>query len=117
MAEQHLIIRPAPLDEQRLRARVAALDAAVHMVTGGGRNLVNNDEFVTDTAAAFEDWLMRPAPVDAECPNAEYVNRPVTGERCDTFWRNIDGQLHRCQYGPGHAPGCRCSCGSTPDTG
>jgi hypothetical protein len=53
------------IGEQRLRARVAALDAAVHMVTGGGRSLVNNDQMVLDVAERFEEWITRPSVVEA----------------------------------------------------
>jgi hypothetical protein len=110
------------MDEQRFVARLRALDAAVHMVTGGGRNLVNNDEFVTDAAAHFEEWLMRPAPADmATGPmpdphDAETVADRLGYERCDTFWRGDDGALHRCKYPDGHAAADHaCTCGSEPD--
>ncbi len=107
------------IDEQRLRARLAALDAAVRMATGGGRNLVNNDGFVTYAAEVFENWLMRsepdsPAPAESADPT-DAAEPCLSGVGlCDTFWRDGSGQLHRCRYSPGEMHLCACSCGSVP---
>lgn len=62
--EVTIMVKALRIDEQRFHAREMALDAAVRMVTGGGRNLVNNDSFVTEVAERFEEWLMRPLEAD-----------------------------------------------------
>lgn len=87
------------MDEQRLRARLAALETA-HMVHG----------FVADghvgpmleIATAFEEWLMRPGPIDVtgldKAPqpsphDVETLADRLGYERCDTFWRKPAGQV------------------------
>lgn len=97
------------MNEQRLRARLAALDAAVHMVTGGGRNLVNNYQFVTDTAEAFETWLMRPG--HGEHSAAERMR----GGMCPAIW-TIGGITHSCRdFGDHRGRACTCDCGAVID--
>lgn len=100
------------IDEQRLRARLAALDAAVRMLTAGGRSLVNNDQMITDTADTFETWLMRPTP-SGEPTEALACDANVGYVRCDTAWRKPDGQMHRCRWTPAHTDsmGHVCTCG------
>lgn len=111
------------MDEQRFRARLAALDRANLALNFAGAlyggDAADVTSAVLEVATALEEWLMRPAPagptVTAEDHgehDAETVADRLSYERCDTIWRNGDGQLHRCQYPPDHEPSrCRCSCG------
>lgn len=100
-------------DEQRFRARLAALDAAAHMVTGGGRNLVNNDAMITDVAENFERWLLRPA---VETLNTSKTHDGATDRpSCSTIWRKADGAGHMCALDEHGDRRHACSCGETLD--
>lgn len=115
-------------DSERRQVRIAALDAAVHMVTGGGRSLVNNDEFVTDAAAHFEEWLTRPTPVNISGPptperlelmrkNAEAESWPRPGG-CTFAWRRVDDDhVHLCRNLMGHDTLHYCTTCSAVHTG
>jgi hypothetical protein len=97
--------------------RIAALDAAVHMITGGGRNLVNNDAMVTDAAEHFERWLTRPVPADVSTADRD-EHTPPAGVYCDVVWRKANGAgPHQCVWSPGHNELQRhmCNCGDVLD--
>lgn len=74
------------MDEQRFRARLAALDAAAHVFATDDRVLTE----VTVLAELFEEWLMRPAPVDVtglDRQEREFLDRGPATQRCGAFLR------------------------------
>ena len=93
------------MDEQRFRARLAALDAAVRALVG--HDELPTDELIVTYATALEAWLMRPEPVD----DLGEHDPQLTG-LCGTFWR-AGSALHRCLYLPGHSSEHLCKCSAT----
>lgn len=103
------------MDEQLLRIRIAALEAAARM-----RSSVATATLIED-AEAFEAWLTRPAPVDAskadDVHDAETTADRLGYQRCPTGWRNVADtrKPHVCRWAPGHTVDRECACGSTCD--
>jgi hypothetical protein len=99
------------IDEQRLRARLAALETA-HMVHGFVAD--GYVKSLLEIAERLEEWIMRPSPADADA-----AHRRTAGQhpRCDVVWRNDDGIGHMCGWLPGHVDhvGHLCSCGDRLD--
>jgi hypothetical protein len=98
------------MDEQRLRARLAALDIA-QQLTGFG---VSPEEIedIPKLAGRLEEWLMRPGPsTDVPEPDemsthfVETTADRLGYDRCPTAWRDSapTGPLHHCRLPAGHA--------------
>lgn len=68
------------MDEQRFRARLAALDAAARIFALDSRMLSK----VETRAEEFEQWLMRSEPIDAETGDADHN---WTVQLCGAFER------------------------------
>jgi hypothetical protein len=113
------------VDEQRVRARLAALDQAnlalnfAGMTYGG--EVSDIAPAVIALADAFENWLMRPELIDVtgvserpDCDTETSADR-LGYQRCATAWRRANGQLHRCRYAPDHSAVCVCACGDRAD--
>jgi len=95
------------MDEQRLRARLAALEMA-QMATGWVTD--GYTDLLLGVANDFENWLMRPAPVDVEAAHAAAERNSV---HCPTTWKRDNGAGHACGWLPAHldSVGHLCSCG------
>lgn len=98
------------MDEQRLRARLAALDIAQNIV-GYGIGLDEAGDLV-GFAETLEEWLMRPGPsTDVPEPDemsthfVETTTDRLGYGRCPTAWRDSapTGPLHHCRLPAGHA--------------
>lgn len=99
------------MDEQLLRARLAALDVAQRLVGSGAS--AQEIEDVTSYAEGFERWLIRPMPVDVSTVDrVETTADQLCYDRCPTTWRSAgDEHAHRCRYVTGHeAFGGVCVC-------
>ena len=77
------------MDEQLLRARLAALDAAARM-----RSSVATATIIED-AESFERWLLRPAPVDASKVNDGAPERAECGAFLRPAWYTDAMQARR----------------------
>lgn len=116
------------MDEQLLRARLAALDQAnlalnySGMAYGG--DVADIAPAVQTLAEAFETWLTRPTPVDAIMDKAMAAHDVETTAdrlgypRCPTGWKNTANlrEPHACRWAPGHTVDHECACGAVLDT-
>jgi hypothetical protein len=78
----------------------------------GGQWPCDAAEVPASPSVSAEDLGEHGAETTAEDDHTDWRTRRGL---CGTFWRNGDGQLHRCRYAPGHSGDHRCSCGSMPD--
>lgn len=110
MSDQHVHLLFAAVNEQRFRARLAALEAATRIA------IVTPEEAQptsTGLAEIFERWLMRPVveTLDTSKVNDGATDRPS----CSTIWRKADGAGHMCALDEHGDRRHACSCGETLD--